>query len=335
MIFGFEIVDVLIFLVGISLLPLFIDTLNTFIPIGRIVHVYISRLLVSVLFIQYFASIYYFFTLVIPFYSESSEIVDYSLIREIFQNYNWRDSYFWDSWSIQFKSFVIFGGILAVWLWINTIFCYIQAIRHSPKPLETLGDTEIKKLKENDKNIRICEKCKVIKKENTHHCSQCGRCIPNMDHHCPFTSNCVSTGKRGNFTFFFLFIFYTAAGCAFAVSTMVLPFYFCYFQREISMRCVPVGTMSLIFIPGVLLLLATGGFTLLHIILNFYGRTTIEFLHWFTEHDNAATSSAVETAEYIDQEHKKLKKMSKIHCSFFEFLFPYFIKIEKPKLKSK
>uniref|UniRef100_A0A7S4HZU8 Palmitoyltransferase n=1 Tax=Vannella robusta TaxID=1487602 RepID=A0A7S4HZU8_9EUKA len=304
-------------------MPLFIDTINTFIPIGRLVHVYLSRFLIIVLAIQYVASIYYYFTMVIPYYSESATSLDVNAYRSLVSSYEWTDTYQnWESWSFSHQFWVVFGACIALWLWMNTIFSYFQTVRYSPLPLPPVELTE----EEIKQNRNYCQKCKIIKKPATHHCSQCGRCVENMDHHCPFTGNCVTSGKTGNFVFFFLFIFYTAAGCFLAVSTMTLPFYNCYLQRELSPRCVAVGNMSLIYIPGLLLLFATGGFTLLHLLLAFFGRSTLEFLAWLDGHDTAATAPA-QQHEMIDIEHQKLQEINKLHCSPFQFLFPYAITI--------
>ena len=35
-------------------------------------------------------------------------------------------------------------------------------------------------------NKTICYKCKIVRPPKAHHCSQCNRCVLEMDHHCPW-----------------------------------------------------------------------------------------------------------------------------------------------------
>lgn len=318
MLLSVEVVDILIVLVGISLLPLFIDTLNTFIPVGRLVHKYVSLLLVSVLVVLYACSLYYFFTLIIPFYLGSSSSLSIQDFRSLQNIYHWSTAIHWNELTIKDTIIIIMGSIFALWLWCNTIYSYISTIIHSPT-YDTLEPTS----KQDGK--RYCNICKIIKEKQTHHCSQCGKCIPNMDHHCPFTANCVSTGKDGNFTYFFMFISYTSAGSAYAALTMIIPFYRCYWEQELSERCVSVGSMSLIFIPGVILFFVTTGFTLLHVFLIIFGKSTLEFIHWI---DKKRGKTAPVN---MDKEHENLKNLTKLHCSILEFLFPYIFMKNKHK----
>ena len=325
MIWGFSAVDILIVMVGISLLPLFIDTLNTFIPVGRMVHKYSSVLLVSVLMGLYMASIYYFFTAIIPFYSDSSEIMDLTLFREKWEVYDWTYSVQWSTWSNEHKIMVLGGMVFTVWLWCNTIYSYMFTVLHSASrdriPVQTTSDPS--------GELKHCDICKIMKAKGTHHCSQCGKCIPNMDHHCPFTSNCVSTGENGNFTYFFMFIAYTAAGSALWASTTFLPFYRCYYELELSQRCMAAGPISFIFIPGVLVFFATAGFVLLHVILIVFGKSTLEFLYWLNSKKSAESRENIN----LENEKQNLDRLTKLHCTIPQFLFPYLFKRRTEKKK--
>ena len=56
----------------------------------------------------------------------------------------------------------------------------------------------------------ICEKCQIVRPENTKkvvHCSQCKACVSEHDHHCPWCSKCIA---GNNLPFFYAFISLTA-----------------------------------------------------------------------------------------------------------------------------
>ena len=320
-----EILDILCVLVGVSLFPLFLDVLNTFIPIGRVASVYTSGVLIVTLLILYATSLYYYFAMIIPFFSTSSDIIEIAEYRRLWKIFSWIECWtHFTEWSLQMQLFTIFGLFIALLLWFNTLFCYSRAILYSPsrKKNKPVAPTEQVATK-TPADPTWCRFCNIKKEEGTHHCRQCGVCIENMDHHCPFTSNCVSTGKQGNFHFFFLFIFYTTCGCAFGLINTALPFWYCNVQREVSARCIPVGSMGLIFVVGLVVFFGTAAFTGFHIFLIFFGRTTLEFL-------NTVTGRKASVAE-IDMEHKKVQEFSKLNCTAFQFIFPYFIPTSKLK----
>ncbi|KAI8393878.1 DHHC palmitoyltransferase-domain-containing protein [Radiomyces spectabilis] len=58
-----------------------------------------------------------------------------------------------------------------------------------------------------DGQPRVCDICRCIKPDRTHHCKDCNTCVLKMDHHCPWISGCVG---HHNYKFFFLFVTYTA-----------------------------------------------------------------------------------------------------------------------------
>lgn len=299
-VFGYtlSVVDMLIVMVGVSMLPLAVDVLNTFFPIGRIVSQYTSRVLISMLVGLYSAALYFFFALVIPFSLET-----------VADGGEW--------WTPGSTAAVVAGSLFCVWLWINTVYCYYQAIMQSPSKLVAAsaaprnaapeGAAAVQGLRNRDtdkpverqetdtcapasakspsdegvKRIRVCRICRVPRSATTHHCRQCGHCIPHMDHHCPFTANCVSTGPKGNFVFFFLFIFYSTVGCLFACATNALPFYHCFLLGEETVACSYVGTMSIILIPGIVATLGVGTLTAAHIAMILAGKSTLQVLRWW------------------------------------------------------
>ena len=69
-------------------------------------------------------------------------------------------------------------------------------------------------------NIVLCLNCHRFKKERTHHCKICNKCVLRMDHHCPWLSNCIGIN---NYKYFVLIIFY-----GFLQSFLIMIFYFKY-----------------------------------------------------------------------------------------------------------
>lgn len=68
----------------------------------------------------------------------------------------------------------------------------------------------------------FCQKCQVMRPPRAHHCSQCNRCILQMDHHCPWVNNCIG---YYNYRSFFLALTYLMLGCWYGALLLALPFY--------------------------------------------------------------------------------------------------------------
>ena len=49
--------------------------------------------------------------------------------------------------------------------------------------------------------------CNLFKPDRCHHCSQCEKCILNMDHHCPWVNNCFGFNNRKYFTLLIIYVF--------------------------------------------------------------------------------------------------------------------------------
>lgn len=60
--------------------------------------------------------------------------------------------------------------------------------------------------------------CNVFKPERTHHCSQCNRCVLNMDHHCPWINNCIGFWNRKHFILLLSYVLITSYFTAFTMS---------------------------------------------------------------------------------------------------------------------
>jgi hypothetical protein len=68
----------------------------------------------------------------------------------------------------------------------------------------------------------FCNKCQITRPPRAHHCSQCNRCILQMDHHCPWVNNCIG---YNNYRSFFLALTYLVMGCWYGVFMLAMPFY--------------------------------------------------------------------------------------------------------------
>jgi len=103
-------------------------------------------------------------------------------------------------------AFIIFQG-----------FIYIATALTNPgiHTAQNPDDPELMKLTE---NRDFCIKCKVIRDEDTVHCTDCKVCIKGYDHHCPWTGKCIGAG---NLTPFYAFLISTVV---YIVYFMVLTF---------------------------------------------------------------------------------------------------------------
>lgn len=78
--------------------------------------------------------------------------------------------------------------------------------------LNELEEPVVNHQKKMDGTERFCRKCRILKPDRAHHCSNCGRCVLKMDHHCPWLGE-------------FLAIF------GFGVVVLKLNHSFCFFSR--------------------------------------------------------------------------------------------------------
>ena len=67
----------------------------------------------------------------------------------------------------------------------------------------------------------FCQKCRIWRPPRCHHCSQCNRCVLQMDHHCPWVNNCIG---YNNYRTFFLTLVYLTTGCLYGVALLAVPF---------------------------------------------------------------------------------------------------------------
>jgi len=53
--------------------------------------------------------------------------------------------------------------------------------------------------------INKCKSCKVLRPENSHHCSYCHFCILDAENHCPWLNNCVGLFNKKSYLLFCLY----------------------------------------------------------------------------------------------------------------------------------
>lgn len=123
--------------------------------------------------------------------------------------------------------------------------------------------------KENGR-LRICQHCRIIKPDRTHHCRVCKRCILKMDHHCPWINNCVGFG---NYKAFQLFLWYTS----------VFSFYSCFFIAIAAFPTLHLNNIHFLgiqiiccFILGLLVGFGLAAFGIVHLKMTLENITTIE-----------------------------------------------------------
>ncbi|KAL4491295.1 hypothetical protein ABPG72_021681 [Tetrahymena utriculariae] len=97
---------------------------------------------------------------------------------------------------------------IIIYFAIFSVFMFFWSFRKAvctepgyvPKGNIESNDEQLAGLSDQEKRERrYCVTCKLFKPERVHHCSQCQRCVLNMDHHCIWTANCVGLMNRKYF----------------------------------------------------------------------------------------------------------------------------------------
>ena len=134
---------------------------------------------------------------------------------------------------LMFNPFTVPGAAhtaMGLWLSFNILFNYAMCVRTNPgrppdlfssaesgeaggSPTKRGGGPQPQGGVLSQHTMRWCRTCNNVKPPICHHCSVCNTCVLRMDHHCPWMNNCV--GLR-NYRYFFLFLLYLWAGCAYA-----------------------------------------------------------------------------------------------------------------------
>jgi len=122
---------------------------------------------------------------------------------------------------------VIFHLFTGVYLLINIIFHYYNAVRINPGIVinsAKVDRDQVEHLRENY-NYRICKHCAQVKPARTYHCSVCACCILKMEHHCPWINNCVG---MFNHKFYLLFCWFLWIGTFYIITSAWPLFAHCY-----------------------------------------------------------------------------------------------------------
>ncbi|KAH8741215.1 DHHC family palmitoyl transferase [Cryptosporidium ryanae] len=137
------------------------------------------------------------------------------------------------------------------------------------------------------KRRRYCKVCQVWKPDRAHHCSECGKCVLNMDHHCPWINNCVGFYNR---KFFIQLLIYAQLTLLFLFvqgSIFLIEQYITLWPYNGGMDPTPLGRsieaikLTVVIIMLIIvtpLLLALFPFSRLHIGFVVRNLTTIESL---------------------------------------------------------
>lgn len=128
-----------------------------------------------------------------------------------------------------FAGFVQIHFILGPWKGISW-HCYLYTILFSLscashwRSVTTDPGFVPKELASDNPNVLTCSRCKTPKPLEAHHCSNCQRCVIQLDHHCPWVNNCVGLLNQRSFV---LFLFWTSVTCWWCFVTIVCRFVFC------------------------------------------------------------------------------------------------------------
>ncbi|XP_065829826.1 uncharacterized protein [Oscarella lobularis] len=123
------------------------------------------------------------------------------------------------SWLPLSLHLAIIHYVPSIYLNSNMFYHFIKIIIVSPgftKDQQTQGSDE--------PSSRWCAECKRAKPPRAHHCFTCDGCVLKHDHHCIFAANCIGLNNAHNF---FLFVFYCAMSCLYAVYVSKEPYKYC------------------------------------------------------------------------------------------------------------
>jgi len=312
---GIGVFDLIVAAVAVSLLPLFVDLVNTLAPqaqIGRIAQESIGYMLVCIVTGLITSALFLWAGVFLPFHMRY--------------------------YSLQTFPHGVFHLIVGPWLLFHCYYHYYQAISkgpgHPPKPKrqrkknendkiikndrdETTQNQSNTKTKESEEKIitegerkdttrakenetiitkgegkdkqietkegekpdtPMCKICKAPKPHRAHHCKICQACSLEMDHHCPFLGNCVGQNNQRHFILFLIFLF---LGDCYATFLSITPFLSCVWQLDSFIPndaelCVLVGQYKYIVSCTIILLIPLFCITAWQLFVVFTNTTTIE-----------------------------------------------------------
>ena len=254
-----ELVTVIILAVGGTTLPLFLDTLRTFVPqrlrYGRLVAAWHRQVLMCLVCGLCSAAYLLFWQSMLP-YSHAPASPAGAL-----------------------------HGLLATWLWLMTVFNFAMCCAVDAGTVAQPSEPEVEAGGGSGKGRWPA---------GSHHCHVCRVRVLQFDHHCPFTGGCVG---QGNFRFFLLFAVHGWAGTSYACALSWPPFRDCVWrQLELpslgwarvpppdEAACIALASRSLLLLPAAALCAALSQLALLHLLLLANGVSTVRLAQrWRTK----------------------------------------------------
>jgi hypothetical protein len=104
---------------------------------------------------------------------------------------------------------------ISLFLFVSVTYLHLILVLKPHKPIDErfkLERERSEKLLRNivtrneQSEIRLCLKCKIIQPDRAYHCKKCSKCILKRDHHCEWLDNCIGYSNQ---KYFLLLLFYS------------------------------------------------------------------------------------------------------------------------------
>lgn len=258
------IVNAIIVGTGVSLLPLFVDLCKALCPkmgVARLTSALLQPILLTFVVVLSLLALNMFFTTFLP----------YSHLKDEDNTPRW-------TW--RYCCHVFF----ALWAWVNVVFNFAATILAGPGGRSHPAVAAIV-ARAGAAADNTCARCASSPPKPTEmsHCRACKDCVFYMDHHCPFTGGCIGAN---NFIYFILFLGYCTLGLIYAAALSARPFADCVFGQApeaLAAACAALGTRSVIFLPTAAGVVTVGSLFIMHFVLYWFGRTTVQFCTAFSD----------------------------------------------------
>ncbi|KAF2075323.1 hypothetical protein CYY_003352 [Polysphondylium violaceum] len=318
---------IVVFAIIVILLPLVTDALNNLFPnakIGRIAQEVVGFLLVFVIITLIFIAVFLWYSVFLPYYFIGK--IDYYNVFDILAEPNKQPN------ALGLCCQLIFTLIMVS----NVYYYYYQSITTNtwlPKISKKKQDDT---LTSQQRETSLCSQCtesgnggsgwSTLKKEKSHHCRICKRCVDTMDHHCPFISNCVG---KANHHYFFLFLAWTCIGVLYACFMSYYPFRDCLLINDwdagqIS-TCIALGNFNFIFICSCVVMAPLAVIILWQFYLLYTSTTTVYLLR--TLKHSPSYSNYLKWLYTTFKQKGSISNFKSIFINwrFYNFILPYYL----------